>query len=64
MREINRNAGRRASARRRAEAAAARRSEAALRDDAVALAAPAVTAPAGVRVRACVVVARVRGSGR
>jgi class 3 adenylate cyclase len=61
MREINRNTGRRASARRRAEAAAARRSEAAVRDDTVALAASAAPFPAGVRVRACVVVARVRG---
>lgn len=61
MREIDRNAARRASARRRAAAAAARRSEAALRDDPLALAAPAAAAPSGVRVRACVVVARVRG---
>lgn len=58
---MSRSAGRRASPRRRPEGEAARRSEAAVRDEASSSPAPATAARTGVRVRACVVVARARG---
>src|SRR5262245_24114278 len=59
MSDVSRSARRRLNPRRRADVAAARRAAPAV--DEAGLAMPAVAAPTAVRVRACVVVARVRG---